>query len=123
MYSHTVSNFYINKISTIKKEHQQLKPVFNTYSYDILQFLTKKDIKNLKSANKFFFEICECHLLLFESFKGLNTLFSNSLIDETTKTEQKKSKFKEKYNFNKSMNEFYKGSEILSNRIKSAKKK
>jgi hypothetical protein len=121
MYSHTVSNFYINKNSTIKKEYE-LKPVFNTFSYDILQFLNKKDIKNLKSANKFFFEICECHLLLSESIKGLNTLFSNSLLDETT-NQQKKSKFKEKYNFNKSMNEFYKGSEILSNRIKSAKKK
>ena len=36
---------------------------------------------------------------------------------------EKKSKFKEKFNFNKSMNEFYKGSDILNERLQSGRKK
>jgi hypothetical protein len=108
-----------------------LKPVFNKNSYEIFQFLEKQDLNNLKLTNKFFFELCECHNLFTDSIKGLQSLFLNSIVaDENTKKDnkiiqqkEKKSKFKEKFNFNKSMNEFYKGSEILNERLQSGRKK
>lgn len=129
MYSQTFSYFHKKKISY--DESIYLKPVFNQNSYEIFQFLDKDDLNNLKITNKYFCELCECHNLFSESIKGLQILFLNSIVaEENTKKEskiiqqkEKKSKFKEKFNFNKSMNEFYKGSDILNERLQSGRKK
>jgi hypothetical protein len=125
MYSQTISYFHKKKITYDESIH--LKPVFNLNSYEIFQFLDKKDLESLKITNKYFFELCECHNLFTESIKGLQGLFLNSILaEENTKKaiqKEKKSKFKEKFNFNKSMNEFYKGSDILNERLLSGRKK
>jgi hypothetical protein len=127
MYSHTVS--YFHKAKKTNSEHPLLKPVFNQHSYEVFQFLEKQDLNNLKCTNQFFLEICDCHSLFTDSIKGLHSLFINSIAEEVMHKEtkpfikEKNSKFKEKFNFNKSMNEFYKGSDILNQRLQSGKKK
>jgi hypothetical protein len=123
MYSQTLSNFYKNK--TLSVEYTNMKPVFQTHSYEIFEFLDKEDITNLSLSNKFFNELCECHLLFTNSVKSLGNLFQKSIDNNNilVTTEVKKSKFKEKFEFNKSMNKFYKGTEVYNNRIQSGRKK
>lgn len=138
MYSQTLNSFY--KVKLLSNEYKYMKPAFESHSYEICQFLTKEDLKNLKLANKFFYDLCDCYLLFEESISSLQNLFKNSIINEnienTDKLESevqnnsievkgsvKKSKFKEKFDFNKSMNEFYKGSDTLNKRIQSGKRR
>jgi len=129
MHSQTVSNFY--KVKILSTEYPNMKAVFQSHSYEIFMFLDSKDLLNLKLTNKFFYDVCDCHQLLNQSIKSLQILYFNSLFDgedglqnsNTNDKSNKKSKFKEKYDFNKSINQFYKGTEIYNQRIQSAKRK
>ena len=125
MHSITLNNFYKAKI--LSSDYPMMKPVFQQHSFEIFQFLERSDLNNLKATNKFFNELCDCHFLFSDSIKTLSNLFLNTIKEETqiiqNDGQEKKSKFKEKYNFNKSMNQFYKNSEILNKRIQSGKNK
>lgn len=98
-----------------------LTKCFKENSYEILQFLSREDIHNLKRANKFFLDICECHLLFSESIESLGDLFKMT-IDEQPQAIKKQSKVREKFNFNKPMEKYYKNTKQYSERIQSAKK-
>ncbi len=111
------------------RELALFKNVFTSHSNNIIQYLQKKDIDSLRNTNKFIYDICECHFLLSDSINRLSKLFSSSIIHSSNKETnkqtvniEKKSKFKEKYNFNKSIDEYYKGSYIYEKRIQSARK-
>jgi hypothetical protein len=124
----TSTNFY--KIKTLSNEFPQMKEVFYSFSYEIFQFLEKSDLTNLKLTNKIFWDICDCHELFSDSIKSLDKIFLNSLEINNLKNEdgvnkqvEKKSKLKEKFNFNRSMNEFYKGTEKYKTRIESGKRR
>lgn len=93
---------------------------FKSHSHDILQFLTRKDIDNLKLVNKAFLDICDCHALFSNSIRQLGDLFKMN-VDIDTPNAQKKSKFRERFNFNKSINDMYKGNETISTRIYSGR--
>lgn len=124
-----------NKFTHLK-EISLFKKVFSSNSYEIMQYLNKDDIISLKMSNKYLLDICECHSLFITSIQSLDKLFltsidtlyntnpkDNNSNSHTINITEKKSKFKEKYNFNKPMNEYYKGSDKLNQRIQSAKKK
>lgn len=118
----------IEKETMIMINHEKkLKQAFSIVSYKILQYLSDEDIKNLKLTNKYFNDISECHNLFRYSLKSLNGFFNKIIIDDhdnKPKQEYKKSKFKEKFNFNKSMNELYKHSSVTPpNRLKSSQVK
>ncbi len=100
-----------------------LETVFKNNSYEIFQFLEKEDIENLEKTNKFFLDICDCYLLLDNSIKSLGKLFAISINEDNKKVPKKKSKVREKYNFNKPIGEYYKKKDdSYFNRIYSAKK-
>lgn len=98
-----------------------MNKVFNEFSFEIFQFLDSEDLTNLKMANKSMNEIVECHFLFKKSIFSLNDLFKKSV--EIKENKPKSSKLKEKYNFNKSLDEFYKGSDVYKERIESARKR
>ena len=87
----------------------------------------EEDMKNLKLTNKFLQDIVECNELFSSSIKSLSGLFNKIIIEEEDNKpneKEKKSKFKEKFQFNKSMNELYKhSSEKPPNILKSTIKK
>ena len=100
-----------------------LETVFKNNSFEIFQFLDKDDIENLEKTNKFFLDICDCYLLLDNSIKSLGKLFAISINEDNKKVPEKKSKVREKYNFNKPIGEYYKKKDdSYFNRIYSAKK-
>ena len=124
-------NNMLNTISTLSQsqasffthrpifiDHPLLEKCFKNNSYEIFQFLDKEDIENLRMTNKFFCNLCECHLLLGESINSLGFLF-NMTINEKVNPIKKTSKLREKYNFNKSMEEYYKNSKEYKDRIQS----
>ena len=102
-----------NNFSNFKRDKRNiLRLVFESNSHEIFEYLEKRDINNLKNTNKFFYELCECNNLLMNSIRNLDKMFMNSLItDDNTDNKEKKSKFKEKFFFNKSLNSFMKGKE------------
>lgn len=100
--------------------YKHMNDCFEQFSFEIFQFLEKCDLNNLRITNKFFYDLCECHFIISDSFKGLESLMINPISEEKP---IKKSKFREKYDFNKSMKEYYKGSEKLKERIESGRKK
>ena len=118
MLSQSQANFFINRPISIS--HPLLREVFKNNSYEIFQFLEKEDIQSLKLVNKYFLDVCDCHELLDSSMKSLSQLFV-----QTVKVEDnghKKSKLKEKFNYNKPVGEYYKPEEGYK-RIESGKKK
>jgi hypothetical protein len=111
------------------RELALFKNVFTNHSNNILQYLHKHEIDCLKHTNKYINDICECHLLLSESMNSLSDLFSSLLVktsdaskEHVSENKGKKSKFREKYNFNKSIDEYYKDSYIYEKRVQSARK-
>lgn len=122
--SQSQANFFFNR--PIFFDYPHMKEAFTNNSQEILQFLEEDDINNLKCANKFFNEICECHLLFSQTMKQLSNLFSISVNVDTQEQPQKKSKFKEKFNFNKPIGVYYKPPEKYKKavtRVQSAKVK
>ena len=114
--SQSQASFFIHR--PIFLDHPLLEQCFKNHSYEIFQFLDKDDIENLRRANKFFCDICDCHLLLGESLSSLGKLF-NMTINENTTPMKKTSKLREKYNFNKPMEQYYKNSKEYKKRIQS----
>ena len=105
----------------------KFKKAFSIISYEVFQYLMEEDLKNLKLTNKFLKDVVECNELFSCSIKSLTGFFNKIVIeddDNKPKDTEKKSKFKEKFQFNKSMNELYKHSiEKPSNRLRSSIKK
>ena len=100
-----------------------LETVFKNNSFEIFQFLDKDDIENLEKTNKFFLNLCDCYLLMDNSMKSLGNLFAISFQEDKKKIPEKKSKVREKYNFNKPIGEYYKkNDDSYFNRIYSGKK-
>ena len=114
--SQSQASFFIHR--PIFLDHPLLEKCFKNNSYEIFQFLDKEDIENLKMTNKFFCNLCDCHLLLGESLNSLGALF-NMTINEKVTPIKKTSKLREKYNFNKPMEEYYKNSKEYKDRIQS----
>ena len=86
-------------------------------------FQKKKILKIQKKTNKFFLDICDCYLLFDNSIKSLGKLFAISINEDNKKVPEKKSKVREKYNFNKPIGEYYKKKDdSYFNRIYSGKK-
>jgi hypothetical protein len=128
------------------RELSLFKNVFSTSGYEIIKYLDTKDIESLRLTNKYINDICECHSILTTSFKNLNNLFNTSVentdffkklsfFDDSiylstgqsfasniTGTSEKKSKFKEKYTFNKPIDEYYTESDKFKHRLQSAKR-
>ena len=118
--SQSQASFYIHR--PIFLDHPLLEQCFKNNSYEIFQFLDKDDIENLKMTNKFFCNLCDCHLLLDESLNTLGSLF-NMTINEKVNPIKKTSKLREKFNFNKPMEEYYKNSKEYKDRIQSGMKR
>ena len=118
--SQSQASFYIHR--PIFLDHPLLEQCFKNNSYEIFQFLDKDDIENLKMTNKFFCNLCDCHLLLDESLNTLGSLF-NMTINEKVNPIKKSSKLREKFNFNKPMEEYYKNSKEYKDRIQSGMKR
>ena len=116
MLSQSQANFFVNR--PIFLDHPHMKEAFTNNSQEILQFLDEDDIHNLKLTNKFFLDICDCHLLLSETMKQLGSLFSISV--ESQEPPKKTSKFKEKFNFNKPIGVYYKPPENYAKLAKNA---
>ena len=114
--SQSQASFFIHRPIFI--DHPLLEQCFKNNSYEIFQFLDKDDIENLKMTNKFFCNLCDCHLLLGESLNSLYSLF-NMTINEKVTPMKKASKVREKFNFNKPMEEYYKNSNEYKSRIQS----
>ena len=114
--SQSQASFFIHR--PIFLDHPLLEQCFKNNSYEIFQFLDKNDIENLKMTNKFFCNLCDCHLLLGESLNSLGSLF-NMTINEKVNPIKKTSKLREKFNFNKPMEEYYKNSKEYKDRIQS----
>jgi len=112
---------------TSKKQEAIFRKAFTIISYQVFQYLSEDDIKNLKLTNKFLQDIVECNQLFSTSIKSLSGLFSKVIIEDEENIpveKEKKSKFKEKFQFNKSMNELYKHStEKPPNRLRTSFKK
>lgn len=124
MLSQSQANFFVNRPIFIDYPH--LKEAFSNNSQEILQFLDEEDIASLKLTNKFFLDICDCHQLFSNTIKELGKLFSISVEPTGIEPEKKKSKFREKYNFNKPIGVYYKPPEKYTKstkRIQSAKLK
>ncbi len=94
---------------------KNLRKAFSIVSYEVFQYLNEEDIRNLRATNKYFLDMCDCNQLFNKTMKSLVDLFKKELIiedeDNRSKNNTKTSKFKEKFNFNKSMNDLYKHSE------------
>ena len=126
-YTNTQSNFFQEKPFIY---HPSFEEVFKNNSYEIFQFLDNRDIENLRRTNKFFCDICDCYFLFDNSIQSLGKLFAMSLNNENNNNsihnsivaKDKKSKFIEKFNFNQSVDKYYKNTEEYYQRIKSAKK-
>lgn len=121
MLSQSQTNFFINRPISI--DHPLIKEAFKENSYEILQFLDKEDIVNLKQVNYFFFDLCECHELFSNSMDSLGKLFTMSVNTSSIVAKPKTSKLREKYNFNKPINEYYKNSAEYNKRIQSGRRK
>ena len=127
-YTNTQSNFFQEK--PFIDNHPSFEDVFKNNSYEIFQFLENRDIENLRRTNKFFCDICDCYYLFDNSIQSLGKLFAMSLNNENNNNsihnsivaKDKKSKFMEKYNFNQSVDKYYKNTEEYYERIKSARK-
>ena len=115
-FSQSQTSFSVHK--PIFLDHPLLEKCFKDNSYEIFQFLDKGDIDNLKLVNKFFNNLCECHTLFNESINSLNNLFSMTINDKVEPI-KKGSKLREKYNFNKPMEQYYKNSKEYKDRIQS----
>ena len=115
-FSQSQASFFIHKPLFIN--HPLLEKCFKENSFEIMQFLDKGDIDNLKLANKFFNNLCECHLLFNDSIGALNNLY-NMTINDKVEPMKKTSKLREKYNFNKPMEQYYKNSKEYKERIQS----
>jgi hypothetical protein len=115
-FSQSQASFFIHK--PLFLNHPLLEKCFKNNSYEIMQFLEKEDIDNLKLVNKFFNNLCECHLLFDDSINSLNNLF-NMTINDKVEPIKKGSKLREKYNFNKPMEQYFKNSKEYKERIKS----
>ena len=115
-FSQSQASFFIHK--PLFLDHPLLEKCFKDNSFEIFQFLEKEDIENLKLANKFFNNLCECHLLFNDSIDSLNNLF-NITVNDKVEPIKKTSKLREKYNFNKPMEQYYKNSKEYKERIKS----
>lgn len=115
-FSQSQASFFIHKPLFIN--HPLLEKCFKENSFEIMQFLDKGDIDNLKMANKFFNNLCECHLLFNDSIGALNNLY-NMTINDKVEPMKKTSKLREKYNFNKPMEQYYKNSKEYKERIQS----
>jgi hypothetical protein len=115
-FSQSQASFFIHK--PIFLDHPLLEKCFKENSYEIMQFLDKDDIDKLKLVNKFFNNLCECHSLFNDSINSLNNLF-NMTINDKVEPIKKGSKLREKYNFNKPMEQYYKNSKEYKERIKS----
>lgn len=109
------ANFFFHR-PTFMEECPHLKEAFSDCSQEILQFLDEEDIMSLKFTNKFFNDLCECHILFAETMKSLGSLFAISV--EAEEQPKKKSKFKEKFNFNKPIGVYYKPPEKYVKSIK-----
>ena len=92
--SQSQASFFIHR--PIFLDHPLLEQCFKNNSYEIFQFLDKEDIENLKMTNKFFCNLCDCHLLLGESINSLGSLF-NMTINEKVTPMKKTSKLREKF--------------------------
>lgn len=120
---------YSSKDNEMKNDGDvTFKKAFSIISYEVFQYLMEEDMKNLKLTNKFLKDIVECNELFSCSIKSLSGLFSKIVIEDDEnipKATEKKSKFKEKFQFNKSMNELYKHSteKPPNTRLKSSFKK
>ena len=114
--SQSQASFFIHR--PIFLDHPLLEQSFKNNSYEIFQFLDKDDIENLKRTNKFFCNLCDCHLLLGESLNSLGALFNMTINDKVVPM-KKSSKLREKFNFNKPMEEYYKNSKEYKQRIQS----
>ena len=115
-FSQSQASFFIHK--PIFLDQKKKKKCFRDNSFEIFQFLDKSDIDNLKLVNKFFNNLCECHSLFDDSINSLNNLF-NMTINDKVEPMKKGSKLREKYNFNKPMEQYYKNSKEYKDRIKS----
>ena len=115
-FSQSQASFFVHK--PLFLDHPLLEKCFKDNSFEIFQFLEKEDIDNLKLANKFFNNLCECHLLFNDSIDSLNNLF-NITVNDKVEPIKKTSKLREKYNFNKPMEQYYKNSKEYKERIKS----
>ena len=67
--SQSQASFFIHR--PIFLDHPLLEQCFKNNSYEIFQFLDKDDIENLKRTNKFFCNLCDCHLLLKRKYHNL----------------------------------------------------
>ena len=115
-FSQSQASFFIHK--PLFLDHPLLEKCFKENSYEIMQFLDKDDIDKLKLVNKFFNNLCECHSLFNDSINSLNNLF-NMTINDKVEPMKKASKLREKYNFNKPMEQYYKNSKEYKERIQS----
>ena len=108
-----------------------LKYVFGTFSHEIFEYLDSNDLCKLKMTNKFFFDLCECNNLFTNCIRSLDKMFINSIhipqsVENSNSVKEKKSKFKEKFLFNKSLNSFMKGKDAekySEKRLQSAKRR
>ena len=119
------NNFSITTMSTFSQpninnniDYHLLEKCFKDNSYEIFQFLDNDDMDNLKLTNKFFNNLCECHSLFNNSINSLNNLFYKTINDKVEPI-KKGSKLREKYNFNKPMETYYKNSKEYKERIQS----
>ena len=114
--SQSQASFFIHR--PIFLAHPLLETCFKNNSYEIFQFLDKEDIENLRMTNKFFCNLCDCYLLLGESLNSLGGLFKMTINEEAIPM-KKTSKLREKFNFNKPMEEYYKNTKEYKDRIQS----
>ena len=109
------NNFLEEIIINDNENNKRFNKAFTIISYDLLEFIEEEDKQNLKLVNKHVNDIVDCGELFKTSIKSLGKIFykENFYEDEDLKNKlpEKKSKFKEKFTFNKSLNELYKHSE------------
>ena len=79
-FSQSQCSFFIHK--PLFLDHPLLEKCFKENSFEIMQFLDKDDIDKLKLVNKFFNNLCECHLLFNDSINSLNNLFNMTINDK-----------------------------------------
>ena len=133
--NNSASNFVFNSIDTLSTSqasffsnlpkflsHPLLEEAFKNNSFEIFQFLDKDDLLSLKRSNKYFKDIIDCYELFVNSIDCLGQLF-NMTINEVTEPLKKKSKVREKFNFNKPMETHFKNTKQYITRIQCARKK
>ena len=109
-------NNYKEKEKDINNKNDKVfNKAITIISYNLLEYLTEEEKQNLKLVNKHVMDIVDCEELFKTSINSLGKLFykENLFEDEDLKNKppEKISKFKEKFTFNKSLNELYKNSE------------